>query len=104
MEDRELLRKMLRQNVEAGTLRDTLEEMGLAPTYENAIQFQMVKKAAGGDLSAAKFLRETLQEPEQPELAAADLRQMSTERLRQLLQESEAQEKSGKGLPAGSPF
>ena len=53
MDEQESLRTMLRQTVEAEELRQTLEAMGLEATYANAIQFQMVKKAAGGDLSAA---------------------------------------------------
>ena len=81
LDEQESLRTMLRHTVEAEELRQTLEAMGLEATYANAIQFQMVKKAAGGDLSAAKYLREYLaEEPLMEELP--DLQSLSTAQLR----------------------
>lgn len=88
MEEQEVLRTMLVQPVEAEELRQTLESMGLEATYANAIQYQWVKKAAGGDLSAAKFLREMMAtETEASDLP--DLRSLSTAELRQLLRRGE---------------
>ena len=50
----------------------------------------MVKKAAEGDLSAAKYVLGAVQEPPedlQTEPAVVDLREVSTEALRRMLKE-----------------
>ena len=78
---------MLSWELAEGPLREELEAMGLAPTYENAIHLQMVKKAAAGDLSAAKYILDA--KPEEP--ADVDLSGMGTAELKKLLQ--------GDGLP-----
>ena len=48
------LQALLSQEVEPGAVREALTAMGLAPTYENAIHLQILKKAAGRDFTPAK--------------------------------------------------
>ena len=73
--------RMLAWEVEDGPERQCLEAMGLAPTYENAIHLQMVRKAAAGDLSAAKYVLDAM-----PVTAVElDLSEVSTEELRRML-------------------
>ena len=78
---------MLGWALEDGPLREELQAMGLAPTYENAIHLQMVKKAAAGDLSAAKYILDARPE----ETSELDLSEMSTEELKKMVR--------GDGLP-----
>ena len=47
MEEREIFRKLMKKQLEPGDLYDQLRAMKIRATYENAICFQMVKKAAG---------------------------------------------------------
>ena len=75
--------RMLAWELEEGPERQCLEAMGLAPTYENAIHLQMVRKAAAGDLSAAKYVLDAM--PVQTE--GLDLSQVSTEELKRMLNE-----------------
>lgn len=58
MEEQDLLGALLQQALEPGEVRELLEGMGLAPTYENGIYLQILRKAAGGDFSAAKYVLE----------------------------------------------
>ena len=81
------LETMLGWALEDGPLREELQAMGLAPTYENAIHLQMVKKAAAGDLSAAKYILDAKPEAE----TDVDLSGMSTEELKKMV--------NGDGLP-----
>ena len=61
-------------------VRDCLMELGVRPTCGAAIVFGMIQKAAKGDTSAAKFLREINGEAPAPEEAVnADLRSLSDE-------------------------
>lgn len=86
MED-EGLRRLLELEVEPGSIRESLEALGLPPTYENAIYLQILRKAAGGDFAAAKYVLENIGEPEAsepPALEAEALRAMSTAQLLQL--------------------
>ena len=65
--------------------RDCLMELGVRPTCAAAIVFGMIQKAAKGDTSAAKFLKEMNGEtpaPEEP--ASADIRTLSDEILYRL--------------------
>ena len=39
-----------------------VEELGLEPTFLNEIVYATVKKAAGGDTAAARFIRDTVGE------------------------------------------
>ena len=73
--------RMLAWELDDGPERQCLEAMGLAPTYENAIHLQMVRKAAAGDLSAAKYVLDAM--PVQTE--GLDLSQVSTEELKKML-------------------
>ena len=72
---------------EEDALRQELEQRGLAPTGGQALLYRQWMKAAGGDTSAAKFLRDAagLEETEQPRPPAAmDLSAMTDEELRRL--------------------
>ena len=86
MED-EGLRRLLELELEPGSIRESLEALGLPPTYENAIYLQILRKAAGGDFAAAKYVLENIgvqEAPEPPALEAEALRAMSTAQLLQL--------------------
>ena len=83
---------------EEDALRQELEQRGLAPTGGQALLYRQWIKAAGGDTSAAKFLRDAaeLEEPEAPRAArsgAADLSAMTDEELRRLAGRSVGREK-----------
>ncbi|MDY3281690.1 hypothetical protein [Dysosmobacter sp.] len=68
-------------------LRQELERRGLAPTGGQALAYRQWMKAAGGDTSAAKFLRDAAgpEEPETPAAKpAADLSGLTDEELRHL--------------------
>ena len=71
---------------EEDALRQELEQRGLAPTGGQALLYRQWMKAAGGDTSAAKFLRDAagLEEAEQPRPPAVDLSAMTDEELRRL--------------------
>ena len=84
-EAQKILRRLLKKKLPPGAVREELEEMKVAATYDNAIWLQLVKKAAGGDLSAAKYIREAV--AGRPEPTEEDqLQGMSTEALRRLIQ------------------
>ena len=86
MED-EGLRRLLGLELEPGSIRESLEALGLPPTYENAIYLQILRKAAGGDFAAAKYVLENIgvqEASEPPALEAEALRAMSTAQLLQL--------------------
>lgn len=57
-EEQDLLGALLAQELEPGAVRELLEGMGLKPTYENGIYLQILRKAAGGDFLAAKYVLE----------------------------------------------
>ena len=83
MEEQKIIARILKKPMEDGPLREALEEMKLKPTYENGILLQMVRKAAGGDLTAAKYILEAGKAPP-ADRAGPDLREISTEALRKL--------------------
>lgn len=91
MDEREIFRKLMKKQMLEGTNRDLLMELKIRPTYGNGILFQMVKKAAEGDLTAAKYVLGAVQEEAAPEVGT-DLRQISTRELLKL---------AGNGLEAG---
>ena len=71
---------------EEDELRQELEQRGLAPTGGQALLYRQWMKAAGGDTSAAKFLRDAAEREEVPKAAKppADLSAMTDEELRRL--------------------
>lgn len=83
MEEQKIIARILKKPLEDGALREALVEMKLRPTYENGILLQMVRKAAGGDLTAAKYILETGKVP-QMETIGPDLSQIPNEVLRKL--------------------
>jgi len=60
MDQRQILLQMLQQ--ECAEEAQLLTEMGVAPSFENAMLLSQVKKAAKGDAAAARYLRELLEE------------------------------------------
>jgi len=75
MDEKDTLRRMLEQVCaeEAGEL----EAMGVAPSYANLILLMQVKKAARGDASAGRFLRELLEENREDSVSPGDLPEFS---------------------------
>ena len=55
-----------------------LEALGLTPSYENAIYLQILKKAAGGDFTAAKYVLENAGREPPEEEAPVDLQALPT--------------------------
>ena len=84
MDEKEIFQKMMKKQMAEGPIRELLVDLKLKPTYGNGILFQMVKKAAEGDLSAAKYVLGAVQE-EQETQPGTDLSQVSTEELRKML-------------------
>lgn len=83
MDEGKLLERLLRKQLPEGPLRQELRDMKVAATFGNAIWLQVVKKAAAGDLSAVKYIREAMAAPE--EAPSEDhLRELSTEELRRM--------------------
>ena len=84
MEEKEIFRKLMKKQMVDGPMKELLKELRIKPTYGNGILFQMVKKAAEGDLSAAKYILGVVQE-EAPRDLGPDLSQVPTEELRRML-------------------
>ena len=89
MEEKEVFQRIMRKQLLPGPLRDQLKELKIRGTYGNAILFQMVKKAAEGDLSAAKYILGVVQEEPGAEADPVDLTEVSTEELRKMLKAAE---------------
>ena len=87
MEEKEIFRKLLKKQMVDGPMKELLKELRIKPTYGNGILFQMVKKAAEGDLSAAKYVLGVVQE-EQVADPGPDLSQVPTEELRRMLEQA----------------
>ena len=87
MEEKEIFRKILKKQMADGPMKEQLQALKIRPTYGNGILFQMVKRAAEGDLSAAKYVLGVVQEEENAEAAGVDLSQMSTAELRRMAAE-----------------
>ena len=87
MDEKEIFQKLMKKQVGPGALRDQLRALRVRTTYGNAMLFQMVKRAAEGDLSAAKYILGVMQEegPEPERVGGADLSELSTEELRKML-------------------
>lgn len=81
----DVFRQLLGLELEPGPCRESLEDLGLQPSYENAIYLQILKKAAGGDFTAAKYVLENAGRaaPEE-ETPPVNLRELSTAALLRL--------------------
>ena len=86
MEEKEVFRKILKKQMAEGPIREQLQQLRIRPTYGNGILFQMVKKAAEGDLSAAKYVLGVVQE-EADSICGPDLTEVPTEQLRRMLEQ-----------------
>ena len=86
MDEKEIFAKLMKKQMAEGPIREMLVELKLRPTYGNGILFQMVKKAAEGDLSAAKYVLGVVQE-EAEAICGPDLSEVPTEQLRQMLEQ-----------------
>lgn len=80
----EVFRQLLGLELEPGPGREKLESLGLTPSYENAIYLQILRKAAGGDFTAAKYVLENAGRAAPEEAAPVDLRALSTPALLRL--------------------
>lgn len=58
----EIFRTLLRMEPEEPRKGEELTRLGLEPTYANAIGLAVVRKAGQGDVTAARFIRDTLGE------------------------------------------
>lgn len=56
---RETLKMVLSMDVADEQKAQALKALGIAPTYQNAIQISMANKAIDGDVDAARFVRDT---------------------------------------------
>lgn len=91
MEEQKIIARILKKPLEEGQLRQTLEEMKLKPTYHNGILLQMVRKAANGDLTAAKYILDAGKLPPK-QTPGVDLTEIPTEVLRRLAAGEEVKE------------
>ena len=87
MDEKEIFRKILKKQMADGPIKEQLQALNIRPTYGNGILFQMVKRAAEGDLSAAKYVLGVVQEEERPLETGVDLSQVSTEELKRMAAE-----------------
>lgn len=83
MEEKKIIARILKKPLEDGPLRESLEQMKLKPTYENGILLQMVRKAAAGDLTAAKYILDAGRLLEEVP-SGCDLQDVPTDVLRKL--------------------
>ena len=88
MDEREIFLKIMKKQVEPGELYEQLRGMHIRATYENAICYQMVKKAAEGDLSAAKYILGAVQ-TEEDNPGTVDFSELSTAELQRMLEEED---------------
>lgn len=86
MDERAVFQRLMKKQVEPGELHDQLRALKLRATYGNGILFQMVKKAAEGDLTAAKYILGAIKEETAAEAIGPDLSEIPTEDLRKLLE------------------
>ena len=84
MEEGKIIAKILKKPLEEGELRQSLEQMKLKPTYENGILLQMVRKAASGDLTAAKYILDATGRSDATP-PGGDLSELPTDALRRML-------------------
>lgn len=91
--EEDVFRRLLDLELEPGPGRESLEALDLKPSYANAICLQILRKAAGGDFAAAKYVLERAEQAEPEEAPPTDLRSLSTAALLRL----------AGGLPEGLP-
>ena len=100
---REGMEKLLPRKVKDEEAIQCMKKLKLKPTYANAIALSLMEKAAGGDLSAAKFVRELMGDrpPEKPssdtlgkELRQLDLSRLSDAQLEELADRLEEDEEA----------
>jgi len=71
----EIFQSLLSLPPENEQRREELVQLGLEPTYANAIGLAVVRKGSQGDVTAARFIRDTLGEKpdEQSDFAERDI-------------------------------
>lgn len=84
----ETFRALMAQEVEAKELAEQLISHGLRPSYGNAVCLSALRKAASGDLTAYRLIRDVLEEhPEAadtPQILSAELGKLTDEELERL--------------------
>ena len=98
---RESLLTILSLPVDDPQVRDLLENLGLDPTFQTAIDLAQAKVAAKGDTDAARFIRDTVGEKPRDELEIGgladrpiqtiDMTKLSDDDLRRLAEAKAAQ-------------
>ncbi len=92
----ESVRAILAARTPDGEAEEALRALGLEPTVLNAIHWGMSGKAARGDTSAAKYLRDAVEresEEDTPEPAWPELATLSDRELRALAARLEGEER-----------
>jgi len=88
----ESFQKLMELNVEAGEMDEQLTALGLKPNYGNAVRMAALRKAAAGDMTAYRLIREELSgsetgDPEDavpPSILTAELAHLTDEELERL--------------------
>lgn len=70
---RDVLANILTVEITEPELREELERAGLPATHESAICYAAIRRAARGDIEAARFVRDTVGEKPMATLAVAPL-------------------------------
>lgn len=79
---REILQQLMDREVRDEKLAQALREEGLAPSVANAVGMSVVKKAVQGEVTAVRFLRDTMEDKAQEsELLARSVQSMDLTRL-----------------------
>ena len=90
---RQGLRNILPLHVKDSQTTQRLTALGLVPSFVNAIALSLVEKAADGDLSAAKFVREAVGEKNADttgrNVRSIDLTQLKDKQLEELADQLE---------------
>lgn len=101
---RDSVRALMECPVPEEEQREALETLGLAPTMRNLIQYAVVDRATRGDVTAARYLRDTAGEDPDGDLlsrpvASLDLTRLTDEQLLKLAA-AKGGGRRAKGTPA----